>query len=38
VQAVLGVFEAKKAVEVIETTDVITSGEVIETTNVFRTT
>ena len=38
VQAILGDFEGKKAVEVIEASDVITSGEVIEATEVFRTT
>ena len=37
-QAVLGFFEAKNAVEVIEASDVITSGEVTEATDGFRTT
>ena len=38
VRAILGGFEAKKAVEVIEAGNVITSGIVIEVTDVFRTT
>ena len=37
VQAVLGYFEATEAVEVIEASDVITSGEVIKPTEAFRT-
>ena len=38
VQAIFGFFEATEAVEVIEACDVTTSGEVIEPTEVFRTT
>ena len=37
-QAVFGVFEATEAVEVIEASDVIIFGEVIEPTEVFRAT
>ena len=38
VQAIFGFFEATEAVEVIEASDVITSGEIIEPTEAFRTT
>ena len=37
VQTIFGFFEATEAVEIIEANDVITSGEVIEPIEIFRT-